>query len=193
MISQFEALVATLVLVGLFGCSFVLYFRRPLEVRKREDLIEEVPSFRLLAKIIQISTLALAVASLWLPNSELVLFRGRPFLTAGLSLAVVGMGMFVAAKRSLGSAYSHCYESYVPDHVVHAGIYRLFRHPIYVGNTLCLVGIFVATGSALLLPCLMATAGYYWRSARVEERALSERLPGYRDYLQGRYRQDAAA
>ena len=68
-------------------------------------------------------------------------------------------------------------------HVVcDSGPYHLVRHPGYAGNILALFGIVLALGSIwTLLPVTAALAVSVLRTV-LEDRALQEELPGYRDY-----------
>ncbi len=75
-------------------------------------------------------------------------------------------------------------------HVVcDSGPYRFVRHPGYAGNMLALFGIVLALGSAwTLIPAAVALIITMIRTV-LEDRALQEELPGYRDYARRvRYR-----
>ena len=79
-----------------------------------------------------------------------------------------------------------------PDrgHVVcDSGPYRIVRHPGYSGNILPLLGIVLALGSVwALIPAAVALIITVIRTA-LEDQALQQELPGYRDYAQNvRYR-----
>ena len=68
-------------------------------------------------------------------------------------------------------------------HVVcDSGPYRIVRHPGYAGNLLALPGIVLALGSVwTLIPVGFALVVAIVRTA-LEDRALQEELPGYREY-----------
>ncbi len=75
-------------------------------------------------------------------------------------------------------------------HVVcDTGPYRIMRHPGYAGNILPLLGIVLALGSLwTVIPAVVALVIAIVRTA-LEDRALQEELPGYREYAQRvRYR-----
>ena len=75
-------------------------------------------------------------------------------------------------------------------HVVcDSGPYRFVRHPGYAGNTLALFGIVLALGSVwTLIPAAVASLITVIRTV-LEDQALQEELPGYRDYARRvRYR-----
>ena len=73
--------------------------------------------------------------------------------------------------------------------VCDSGPYRLVRHPGYAGNILALFGIVLALGSVwTLIPAAVASIIAVIRTV-LEDRALQDELPGYRDYaLRVRYR-----
>ncbi len=68
-------------------------------------------------------------------------------------------------------------------HVVcDSGPYRFVRHPGYAGNIPALFGIVLALGSVwTLVPAVVASIIAVIRTA-LEDQALQEELPGYRDY-----------
>ena len=73
--------------------------------------------------------------------------------------------------------------------VCDSGPYRVVRHPGYAGSTLPLLGIVLALSSVwALVPAAVALIIAVSRTA-LEDRALQEELPGYRDYAREvRYR-----
>jgi protein-S-isoprenylcysteine O-methyltransferase Ste14 len=68
-------------------------------------------------------------------------------------------------------------------HVVcDSGPYRFVRHPGYAGNVFALFGIVLALGSIwTLIPAAVASVIAVIRT-ELEDQALQEELPGYRDY-----------
>lgn len=73
--------------------------------------------------------------------------------------------------------------------VCDSGPYRVVRHPGYVGNILALFGIVLALSSLwTLIPAAVASVIAVTRTI-LEDQALQNELPGYRDYAQRvRYR-----
>ena len=67
--------------------------------------------------------------------------------------------------------------------VCDSGPYRIVRHPGYAGNIPPLFGIVLALGSVwTLIPALIALIIAVIRTS-LEDKALQEELPGYRDYV----------
>ena len=99
----------------------------------------------------------------------------------GLSIGAMGVLLWVAAMWTLGSSLAVLPGT---DHLVTKGVYRVFRHPVYIGIVLTLSGLFVACGS---VPCLVYVGVVVIPlniiRARAEEKALLEQLgPPYQQY-----------
>lgn len=107
---------------------------------------------------------------------------GVPALVyAGLSIGAVGVLLWAAAMWSLGSSLAVLPGT---NQLVTKGVYRVFRHPVYIGIVLTLSGLFVACGS---VPCLVYVAVVVIPlnifRARAEEQVLLEQLgPAYQQY-----------
>jgi protein-S-isoprenylcysteine O-methyltransferase Ste14 len=107
---------------------------------------------------------------------------GFPSLVyVGLSIGAMGVLLWAAAMWTLGSSLAVLPGT---DHLVTKGVYRVFRHPVYIGIVLTLSGLFVACGS---VPCLvyvgLVVIPLNIIRARAEEKALLEQLgPPYQQY-----------
>lgn len=108
--------------------------------------------------------------------------------SAGDVLVAIGLGIAVLAVIQNRYAAANIRVE-AEQHVVSTGLYRLVRHPMYVGNLIMLVGIPLALGSywglVFVIPGLVVLA------VRIvdEEKALTHELAGYREYMQHvRYR-----
>jgi len=92
----------------------------------------------------------------------------------GLSIGAGGVLLWAVAMWSLGSSLAVLPGT---DHLVTGGVYRVFRHPIYIGIVLTLTGLFVACGS---IPCLVyvlvVVIPLNIFRARAEEKVLLEQL-----------------
>jgi protein-S-isoprenylcysteine O-methyltransferase Ste14 len=73
--------------------------------------------------------------------------------------------------------------------VCDSGPYRLVRHPGYAGNIPALLGIMLALGSLWTLIPVVAALIIMVIRTQLEDQALTDELPGYRDYARHvRYR-----
>jgi protein-S-isoprenylcysteine O-methyltransferase Ste14 len=103
-------------------------------------------------------------------------FGYRELVYAGLSVGVVGVLLWIAAMWNLGSSLAVLPGT---DQLVTKGVYRVFRHPVYIGIVLTLTGLFVACGS---VPCLIyvmvVVIPLNIYRARAEEEVLLQQL-GY--------------
>lgn len=104
-----------------------------------------------------------------------------PLLLAGDLLTVLSFGMTFWAFRANTFAGATV-EIAADQRVVATGPYAVVRHPMYAGGALLFLGTPLALGSGwglvafvVTLPALLARLFY-------EERLLSQRLPGYREY-----------
>ncbi len=68
------------------------------------------------------------------------------------------------------------------QHVVSTGVYRLIRHPIYLGNLLLVAGAALWLGSTAALFGVVLVLAMTLGRIRLEERDLNARLPDYADY-----------
>ena len=68
---------------------------------------------------------------------------------SGLFIGISGLLLWVVAMWSLGSSLAVLPGT---DQLVTKGVYRVIRHPVYIGIVLTLTGLFVACGS---LACLV--------------------------------------
>ena len=108
-------------------------------------------------------------------------FGFRNLVYAGLSVGLVGVLLWMVAMWSLGSSLAVLPGT---DQLVTKGVYRVFRHPVYIGIVLTLTGLFVACGS---LPCLVYVVVVVIPlnifRAKVEEKVLLEQLGAvYKNY-----------
>lgn len=122
--------------------------------------------------------LIIAIASFWSNARLLGKFDEQPawLCTIGLLVSLAGAALFELAIRALGSQYSPCFDLRIPAFRVMRGPYRWLPHPIYAGNLMILLGVFIASGSlwVLLVGCIVGV--FYLRSARTERRLL-ESMP----------------
>ena len=108
-------------------------------------------------------------------------FGFRSLVYVGLSFGAVGVLLWISAMWSLGSSLAVLPGT---DQLVTKGVYRIFRHPVYIGIVLTLTGLFVACGS---IPCLIYVVVVVIPlnifRAWAEEKVLLDQLgPTYQEY-----------
>ncbi len=143
--------------------------------------VESVTSFKYFYRFSQI-TYAAGVLSLIRGFPLFSLFKNDYLLYAGAWVSTVGILLFFSAKKALGEHYSPCSKMKAPEDIVMKGLYKYIRHPIYSANLLLIGGLFIATGSVVILGTLLMTILYYLRSTSIEEKTLIERFPKYLEY-----------
>ncbi|CPR09650.1 isoprenylcysteine carboxyl methyltransferase (icmt) family protein [Mycobacterium bohemicum DSM 44277] len=108
-------------------------------------------------------------------------------LLGDVAVAVgLGLAMLVVVQNGYAAA-TVTVEAGQP--VVSTGVYRLVRHPMYVGDVIMMAGMPLALGSYWGLLFVVPGVGVLvWRILD-EEKMLNEDLPGYREYARHvRYR-----
>lgn len=100
---------------------------------------------------------------------------------AGAVLAVGGGAFAVGAARALGRSLTPFPRPSARGELIEAGPYRLVRHPIYGAGLLFFAG-FSLFASVPALALTAALSAVWALKARVEERWLASRYPGYAAY-----------
>ncbi len=101
---------------------------------------------------------------------------------AGFPVILGGLGFGIWAGRTLGSALTPYPLPSEEATLVEHGPYRIVRHPIYVAGLLVFLGYGLLTSvPATAAVTLLAILWHF--KAGVEEHHLTERFPGYDDYM----------
>lgn len=102
---------------------------------------------------------------------------------AGAVVMIGGQWLFALAKRQNNFFSSTVRVQSERDHAVcDTGLYRLVRHPGYLGMLLMVVAFPLVIGSYWALVPALASCGLIVLRTRLEDRFLIERLPGYDVY-----------
>ncbi len=102
-----------------------------------------------------------------------------------LGLLILGAGVAIASAGALtlGPNLTPATEPLPRGQLVTRGIYRVVRHPIYLGVSTLLAGYGMLRGGWVAGSIVFAVAvAYFEAKARVEERFLVERMAGYEEY-----------
>jgi protein-S-isoprenylcysteine O-methyltransferase Ste14 len=128
--------------------------------------------------------LQLAVAGRALPNAGS--YTADSSLTAGITgfvCSAFGIGLAILARGYLGRGSGSANAGGEGAELVTTGPYAFVRHPLYSGLLFAILGSAIGQSLLWLLP-LIVYAPLFIRSARHEERLLSEQFPErYRDYM----------
>jgi protein-S-isoprenylcysteine O-methyltransferase Ste14 len=128
-----------------------------------------------------VATFAMVVAPL-LPPVRHLWTVGTVQTQVQAVLGVVGMAIAVPAMASLRRSFSLTPQA---RRLTTSGPYRVIRHPLYLGETLNVIGIMVGVGSlTVMVAALVVVAGEVTRAA-LEERLLRQTFPDYEDAFGG--------
>lgn len=128
---------------------------------------------------------AAALDAVW-PAGALFSGAGAWLRIVGIAVACTGLGFDLAAMLTMHRARTNIVPHRAAGHLVTGGVFAISRNPIYLGNTLLLVGIALALG----WPWLLATASgaavmVHHLAIKREERHLAARFgQAFADYRQ---------
>jgi protein-S-isoprenylcysteine O-methyltransferase Ste14 len=91
-------------------------------------------------------------------------------------LGVVGMLIAVPAMASLRRSFSLTPQART---LTTGGLYRVVRHPLYLGETLNVIGLMLAVGSLTVVVAAVLVVAAQVTRATLEERLLRRTFPGY--------------
>lgn len=102
-----------------------------------------------------------------------ILPRNAGFMAVGLGLVILGMGLFVWARRTLKQNYSGHISVNSRQELIQTGPYRIIRHPAYSGYLLMTLGISLGYSSlaGLIATLVLLIPGLAYRM-KVEEKLL---------------------
>jgi protein-S-isoprenylcysteine O-methyltransferase Ste14 len=130
--------------------------------------------------VAQFALIALVVGAVALPPGWPADVRG-PLLAIGGAFAVAGATVAVWAALTLGRSLTPFPKPAAAAVLVEAGPFRRVRHPIYTGGLAFFLGWSLYAGPVAL--ALTGVLVVLWAlKARVEERHLADRFPGYAGY-----------
>ena len=102
-----------------------------------------------------------------LPDAELMRYTG-------LILVVIGSSIRFSGLRSLGRQFSGFVTLQENHRLVQTGIYRLIRHPMYLGAILAWPGLVMVFRSWLTIPIFLLATVFIFMRIRQEEKLLGK-------------------
>lgn len=150
---------------------------------RSRDLVAARPDRIVLLALFLIPLFTPALSALAERRSLWLLPGGTALRWSGVTLAVAGLALRIAAMRQLGSRFSPL-PSVERDHALETGgLYGILRHPGYLGAWICELGVVLAFGSAATLPLPLLMGVAIGRRVATEEGLLEERFGGeFRGY-----------
>jgi len=168
-------------------CPIILYFLKhdPEFVRRRLKIGSEAET-RKSQKIVMSLLKWLYILVLVVPalDHRFGWSRISPSLVIAAEVAIV-VGMAIQFRVFQENTFASAVIELITDQkVISTGPYRLVRHPMYVGTAMVSFATSIALGSWWGLPIAAAKLIVIVARLLDEEKFLSERLPGYREYCQ---------
>ncbi len=107
----------------------------------------------------------------------------------GVAAFALGEALRLAALHQLGQQYSAFITVQLEHKLVTSGVYRLIRHPLYMGQMLTIPGAMLVFRSPLAPIIFVITAVFVANRSSREERVLEGEFPeSYRDYQRHSWR-----
>ncbi len=131
------------------------------------------------------AALAVGIGLGWLlPLGWPAALPGLPTRVAGAGVALLGLGLDLWAVATLHRARTNILPHRAADHLVTHGPFALTRNPIYLGNTLLVLGLGLALLNVWLMAAALAAAlATDHLAARREEMHLAARFgPAFATY-----------
>lgn len=103
----------------------------------------------------------------------------------GAVIFFAGLALAVAGRMQLGDNWANIEDAQILNKqtLVHQGVYGYIRHPIYVGDSLLLIGLELALNSWLVV-LMIAPVVVFLRRAAAEEKLLARSFTDYTTYRQ---------
>lgn len=141
---------------------------------------------RLLFAVLQIVTIALIVFLPYTDRREILVVGAEWVRWLGLAMYVGGNAIIILSLRTLGKNYSVYVTIQEQHQLVQSGMYRLVRHPIYLGNLLSWPGVCLVFRSWLVLPTLAFFLIFVTVRGAQEEKILAEHFGAEFDVYRSR-------
>ena len=175
-----QNLILVIFLISIALTNKALYYYN--ESKNKRKKINSLKSFHYVQKYLRLSTLIIAIASIYSNNQYLYKLIPNQYIYLGSSLCGLSVIILFIARYNLSDNYSPCYDMKAPKDFIQHGVYRVVRHPIYLSNLILLAGVFLISGSALIGLNFSILFIYYLISALKEERYLTKKFPSYKKY-----------
>ncbi len=187
--STFDWIVAALVIVSLIYVSFVLTLRDWLVGLQRGEAVALLPErggrrwpmwTQVLLVVIGLALCVPFFYYLWIPLFAIPGSAGILLKVPGLILYVLGLGLVLWARRTLGRNWGISTSTQVKlrqaHELVQDGPYARIRHPMYLGWWISMLGLVLLYPVWAVLLMFVFSLVSFFNRARREERALAARF-----------------
>jgi protein-S-isoprenylcysteine O-methyltransferase Ste14 len=179
----------TMLILRIFLFAGLVFHKLVWEVLKRDSAAPEAKprpfklNFKSLLKLGKSALLVLLVIQTLFLKVFPITEKPMPLRVIGTLIYVAGLAIAVTGRIQLGKNWANLEDYQVlPDQsLVHTGIYRFIRHPIYTGDIMLLLGLQLALNSWLVLGVLGLILVVV-RQVLAEEQILSKSFANYSEY-----------
>ena len=133
--------------------------------------------------VAQSALLTLYAAAYFLDRTPPMLPPGTAWRTAGSVLCALGVVLLFLGVIALRQVVQVAPEPRPGGHLVTTGVYAWLRHPIYTAILIVVAGLFLRRPTPLVGGASVLVFAFLLVKVRYEEHLLSERYPGYADYM----------
>lgn len=173
LVAQLPTLIAEALYLGFVWLSVALFASRGPAVKR-----DGRPGAWFLAML---GTFGLVMAPL-LPGGPQAFVLGPAGVEARLVMGIVSMTLAIVTLSFLGRSFGLTPEA---RRLVSTGPYRLVRHPLYLCESVNIMGLALVSGRVTVLAALVVVLGAQVGRARREERILTSAFPEYPDAMRG--------
>ena len=175
-----QNLILVIYFISIAGINKLLYsYDNSKDKRKK---IDSFSSFIYVQKYLRLSTLIVAIFSIYSNHALLYEIPEISYTFLGSSLCALSVVLLFVARFNLSDNYSPCYNMKAPNDFIQHGLYKVIRHPIYLSNLILVLGVFLVSGSIWIILNFAILFIYYFLSALKEEKYLTKKFPRYKKY-----------
>jgi protein-S-isoprenylcysteine O-methyltransferase Ste14 len=169
-----------------------LFFALDSFFRKGNAAISTAPTRddNMSTRYIGLSFFIMLIISLAANFTQIGAFTNPAAAWAGVGLMVAGVCLRITSMRTLGRFYTRTLVTVKQQNVVQTGIYKILRHPGYLGTILiwCSAGLAMANVVVLASAAVLLLPAYVYRIVNEEKMLVSIFGSEYSNYMQRSWR-----
>lgn len=178
---QLSVTVSVMMVFIAIGADFVLFHNSEQKVAKEKKSIVETGTMTLFLIVFY----GVVVSRVGVIHFDQFSRFEYAFEGIGALMILSGCAANIAGRFNLGANWGNQVRIYEAHELVETGLYRIVRHPLYASIILMFLGacLIYQTFAGLVLVLIIFIPFMTYR-AKQEEKLLSERFEGYKDYME---------